>query len=97
MNLYAHDLSLFDFTNFSDDPIIDLQSSFGSLIIPLSDSNDGDHGDGGNKRSESPPKHRHDRTSPLPLGMDWSLPPPDGMGGTPFGLTTLRQGGVTVL
>ncbi|XP_039043266.1 PX domain-containing protein EREL1-like isoform X2 [Hibiscus syriacus] len=23
----------------------------------------------------SPPKHRHDGTSPLPLGMDWSLPP----------------------
>ncbi|XP_058222454.1 PX domain-containing protein EREL1-like isoform X1 [Rhododendron vialii] len=24
---------------------------------------------------ESPPKHRHDGTSPLPLGMDWSPPP----------------------
>ncbi|XP_010546550.1 PREDICTED: uncharacterized protein LOC104818613 isoform X1 [Tarenaya hassleriana] len=23
----------------------------------------------------SPPKHRHDGSSPLPLGMDWSLPP----------------------
>ncbi|KAL8230403.1 hypothetical protein R6Q57_000181 [Mikania cordata] len=23
----------------------------------------------------SPPEHRHDGTSPLPLGMDWSLPP----------------------
>ncbi|KAI4376332.1 hypothetical protein MLD38_014109 [Melastoma candidum] len=23
----------------------------------------------------SPPKHRHDGTSPLPLGMDWSSPP----------------------
>ncbi|WMV41829.1 hypothetical protein MTR67_035214, partial [Solanum verrucosum] len=22
-----------------------------------------------------PPKHRHDGTSPLPLGMDWSPPP----------------------
>ncbi|KAK8992887.1 hypothetical protein V6N11_048951 [Hibiscus sabdariffa] len=70
MNIYAHYLSLFDFTNFSDDPIIDLQSSFGSLIRPLSDSNDSDHGDGGNKRIESPPKNRHDRTSPLPFGMD---------------------------
>ncbi|KAE8680829.1 signal recognition particle 54 kDa protein 2-like [Hibiscus syriacus] len=80
MNLYAHDLSLFDFTNFSDNPIIDHQSSFGSLIGGYSDSNGSDHGDddvadGGNKRSKSPPKHRHDRTSPLPLGMDWSLPP----------------------
>ncbi|KAL8496963.1 hypothetical protein ACS0TY_020590 [Phlomoides rotata] len=24
---------------------------------------------------QSPPKHRHDGTSPLPLGMDWSHPP----------------------
>ncbi|KAI3521213.1 hypothetical protein L1887_10674 [Cichorium endivia] len=26
-------------------------------------------------RQSSPPKHRHDGTSPLPLGMDWSLAP----------------------
>lgn len=26
-------------------------------------------------RNSSPPKHRHDGTSPLPLGMDWSPPP----------------------
>lgn len=26
-------------------------------------------------QSRSPPKHRHDGTSPLPLGMDWSPPP----------------------
>nr|XP_009385143.1 PREDICTED: uncharacterized protein LOC103972507 isoform X1 [Musa acuminata subsp. malaccensis] len=25
--------------------------------------------------ANSPPKHRHDGTSPLPLGMDWSPPP----------------------
>ncbi|XP_038898167.1 PX domain-containing protein EREL2 isoform X2 [Benincasa hispida] len=25
--------------------------------------------------NRSPPKHRHDGTSPLPLGMDWSPPP----------------------
>ena len=25
--------------------------------------------------STAPPKHRHDGTSPLPLGMDWSPPP----------------------
>ncbi|KAL4386465.1 hypothetical protein GQ457_09G008170 [Hibiscus cannabinus] len=88
MNLYAHDLSLFDFTNFSDDPIIDYQSSFGSFIKPLSDSDsissdyvgDAHVDDAGNKPTpvanrKSPPKHRHDRTSPLPMGMDWSLPP----------------------
>ncbi|XP_071702114.1 PX domain-containing protein EREL1-like [Rutidosis leptorrhynchoides] len=27
------------------------------------------------ERRTSPPKHRHDGTSPLPLGMDWSPPP----------------------
>ncbi|KAL3500905.1 hypothetical protein ACH5RR_039998 [Cinchona calisaya] len=27
------------------------------------------------RRRQSPPKHRHDGTSPLPLGMDWSPPP----------------------
>ncbi|KAG5225262.1 phox domain-containing family protein [Salix suchowensis] len=27
------------------------------------------------QRLRSPPKHRHDGTSPLPLGMDWSPPP----------------------
>ncbi|RZC50482.1 hypothetical protein C5167_018903 [Papaver somniferum] len=27
------------------------------------------------KQKISPPKHRHDGTSPLPLGMDWSPPP----------------------
>ncbi|KAK9923091.1 hypothetical protein M0R45_031525 [Rubus argutus] len=45
--------------------------------------NDGDgRGNYGNKsngkrveRSRSPPKYRHDGTSPLPLGMDWSPPP----------------------
>ncbi|KAG8075167.1 hypothetical protein GUJ93_ZPchr0006g43566 [Zizania palustris] len=27
------------------------------------------------RKGVSPPKHRHDGTSPLPLGMDWSPPP----------------------
>lgn len=83
MNLYAHDLSLFDFANFSDNPIIDHQSSFDSLVRPQNDSNGSDYGDAvddGNRRASvasrrSPPKHRHDGTSPLPLGMDWSPRP----------------------
>ncbi|XP_022721201.1 PX domain-containing protein EREX-like isoform X2 [Durio zibethinus] len=87
MNLYAHDLSLFDFANFSDNPIIDQESSFDFLISPQNDSNGRDYGDGDgdgdddrNKRASvancrSPPRHRHDGTSPLPLGMDWSTPP----------------------
>ncbi|XP_015069746.1 PX domain-containing protein EREX isoform X2 [Solanum pennellii] len=34
--------------------------------------------DKASKGRKSPPKHRHDGTSPLPLGMDWSSPPRDG-------------------
>ncbi|CAN6201001.1 unnamed protein product [Urochloa humidicola] len=30
---------------------------------------------GARRKAPSPPKHRHDGTSPLPLGMDWSPPP----------------------
>jgi hypothetical protein len=26
------------------------------------------------KKTLSPPKHRHDGTSPLPLGMEWNPP-----------------------
>ncbi|XVF86421.1 hypothetical protein PTKIN_Ptkin18bG0038500 [Pterospermum kingtungense] len=84
MNLYAYDLSYF--ASFSDNPDMDLKSSSDSLIRSLSDSNGSDYGDAdvdddGNKRASvansrrSPPKHRHDGTSPLPLGMDWSTPP----------------------
>jgi hypothetical protein len=61
----------------------------GSETAPTDNDDDGggnDDGDGranyGNKsngkrveRSRSPPKYRHDGTSPLPLGMDWSPPP----------------------
>ena len=83
MNLYAHDLSLFDFANFSDNPIMDHRSSFDSLVRHHNDFNSSDRTDGdddGNIRASvasrrSPPKHRHDGTSPLPLGMDWSTPP----------------------
>lgn len=32
------------------------------------------------KRNSSPPKSRHDGTSPLPLGMDWSPPPRNWVG-----------------
>ena len=91
MNLYAHDLSLMDFNFNLSDPISDpfsypTSSLFsGSETVPTDNEDDGG-GDGrgnyGNKsngkrveRSRSPPKYRHDGTSPLPLGMDWSPPP----------------------
>lgn len=34
-----------------------------------------ENSEGNRNRKSSPPKHRHDGTSPLPLGMDWSRPP----------------------
>ncbi|KAL6144861.1 hypothetical protein ACLB2K_055551 [Fragaria x ananassa] len=90
MNLYAHDLSLLDF-NFnlsdpiSDDPFSHRTSSFFSQTAPPPDDDDdgvATDGRASNKtngkrveRSRSPPKYRHDGTSPLPLGMDWSPPP----------------------
>ncbi|XP_016649498.1 PREDICTED: uncharacterized protein LOC103328102 isoform X2 [Prunus mume] len=88
MNLYAHDLSLMDFNDFSfSDTFSD---SFSRRRTPLYSEpetaphhNDDDatdaRGNNDNKssirRSRSPPKYRHDGTSPLPLGMDWSPPP----------------------
>ncbi|WCJ40524.1 Phox (PX) domain-containing protein [Euphorbia peplus] len=76
MNMYSHDLTLFHFDNFSD-PIIDPISlshhhhpnrSFSSSESSIYSNRD-------NGKSKSPPRHRHDGMSPLPLGMDWSLPP----------------------
>lgn len=88
MNLYAHDLSLMDFNFNLSDPISDpfsyrTTSVFsGSETAPTDDDDDDGRGNYGNKsngkrveRSPSPPKYRHDGTSPLPLGMDWSPPP----------------------
>ncbi|EEF44828.1 PX domain-containing protein EREX [Ricinus communis] len=95
MNLYAHDLSLFDFADFSD-PIFQ-HRHFLRRSSSSSDFSDDKvyhgtttsyYGDNNNdnkidvksampkhKKPNSPPRHRHDGTSPLPLGMDWSLPP----------------------
>ncbi|XP_062008113.1 PX domain-containing protein EREX isoform X1 [Rosa rugosa] len=87
MNLYAHDLSLLDFNfNLSDpisDPFSHRTTSFFSETAPTDDDGgDASDGRGRNRtngkrveRSPSPPKYRHDGTSPLPLGMDWSPPP----------------------
>lgn len=83
MNLYAHDLSVFDFPEFSD-LITPYHHRTSSSSISLYDDDD-DHKrsyDDKNIRSKaikenrkSPPRHRHDGTSPLPFGMDWSAPP----------------------
>lgn len=85
MNLYAHDLSLLDYSlNFSD-PTLEAFSN--STATPYDDDDDDDDDSDGNHkgnsdsikqrvmRTRSPPRHRHDGKSPLPLGMDWSPPP----------------------
>lgn len=89
MNLYADDLSVLDFNFSYSDPIFNPYAYRHSYLTSSSTSLydiDDDYdvpGDGRNDSDEkkpevqhpSPPKHRHDGTSPLPLGMDWSLPP----------------------
>ncbi|KAL5575561.1 hypothetical protein UlMin_017260 [Ulmus minor] len=89
MNLYAHDLSLLDFNfNFPDSEAFSHRQIDTSLNsgIAYTDEDDEDHAlygnanYGGSRNNRAvpdppPPKHRHDGTSPLPLGMDWSLPP----------------------
>ncbi|XP_047960127.1 PX domain-containing protein EREX-like [Salvia hispanica] len=82
MNMYGLDNSLFEF-GFNDPSLIDSISSSHTMItdrrylereeeslLRLSNSILRDI-----KRPSSPPKRRHDGTSPLPLGMDWSPPP----------------------
>lgn len=69
MNLYSHDLSFLDF-NFND-PTIDTLASDSSTSHSNSFTTVDEHP----VFNHSPPRHRHDGTSPLPLGMDWSPPP----------------------
>ena len=72
MNIFAHDLTLLDFNfNFSDPVFESLNRP--SLISASSDSISAARNPPGS--NSSPPKYRHDGSSPLPLGMDWSPPP----------------------
>ncbi|XP_055827818.1 PX domain-containing protein EREL2-like isoform X2 [Solanum dulcamara] len=78
MNLYGN-YSYLD-SGFNDPSFIEsLSLSHTSSIV---DNNDkllpariSSSADKASKTQKSPPKHRHDGTSPLPLGMDWSPPP----------------------
>ncbi|KAH6800688.1 hypothetical protein C2S52_001152 [Perilla frutescens var. hirtella] len=82
MNLYGLDSSLFEF-GFSDSSLIDSISSSHPMITDrrYSEREEENLLRVSNsilkniKRNSSPPKHRHDGASPLPLGMDWSPPP----------------------
>lgn len=67
MNAYGMDLSLLDF-GLSDQIV---ESLYPGISIPASPSKSV----ASTSPKRSPPRHRHDGTSPLPLGMDWSPPP----------------------
>ncbi|KAK2994480.1 hypothetical protein RJ640_021285 [Escallonia rubra] len=79
MNLYGQDFSLFGDIGFSDPTIMDSLSRTSPPISPSSSTADEDlppqKVESNREAAGSPPKHRYDGTSPLPLGMDWSLPP----------------------
>ncbi|XP_024970077.1 PX domain-containing protein EREX-like isoform X1 [Cynara cardunculus var. scolymus] len=83
MSMYGYDVSFYDY-GFSDPAIT--SSLYGNSLSPMAAAMDYDDGvyvrrrpptrlGPSSKNPSSPPKHRHDGTSPLPLGMDWSLPP----------------------
>ncbi|PKI32006.1 hypothetical protein CRG98_047615, partial [Punica granatum] len=81
MDIFTHDLSLFGF-NLSDQMMESLSQRHDSpQSSPSTSAALPGPGDDSNPRAAkaaapaSPPPHRHDGKSPLPLGMDWSLPP----------------------
>ncbi|CAH9106773.1 unnamed protein product [Cuscuta europaea] len=77
MNMYGGPFSLFDL-GITDPATIDSLSPYYSYPFAAGDypglraQSNNSAGD----RDAIPPKRRHDGTSPLPLGMDWSPPPP---------------------
>lgn len=64
MNFYTDELSLFDFA--PSDPVFGTLTRTASVTSAAEDHYAIDN---------SPPRHRHDGASPLPLGLDWSPPP----------------------
>lgn len=83
MDMYSNDLALFDFGYtdlnvfesytrssqlFSSTDSIDTRLSIDEDLVKKQQFVDG-------SRNPSPLRYRHDGTSPLPLGMNWSLPP----------------------
>ncbi|KAJ6963769.1 PX domain-containing protein EREX isoform X1 [Populus alba x Populus x berolinensis] len=75
MDMYTYDLSLLDFSDPFFDPIS--TSNLHHLLHRSSSSSSSNSSTviDRHDKPKSPPRHRHDGTSPLPLGMDWSLPP----------------------
>ncbi|GKB51430.1 PX domain-containing protein EREX-like protein [Tanacetum coccineum] len=77
MSMYGYDISFYDY-GFND-PSVNTSSIFGNPIIDYDD-----HLYAARRRpparqrdipANTPTVLRHDGSSPLPLGMDWSLPP----------------------
>ncbi|GFZ04069.1 Phox (PX) domain-containing protein [Actinidia rufa] len=75
MNLYGLDPGIYDF-GFSDPAIMGSLSRSSPYFRGLATIKDDDDGTPVMpKKPTSPLRHRHDGTSPLPFGMDWSPPP----------------------
>ncbi|KAF7136453.1 hypothetical protein RHSIM_Rhsim08G0212100 [Rhododendron simsii] len=81
MDMYGLEPGLYDF-GFSDPSIVgslSRSSPFLSATASFTTTEEGDDDDDRpvmpEKKPVSPPRHRHDGTSPLPFGMDWSPPP----------------------
>ncbi|XP_058226699.1 PX domain-containing protein EREX isoform X1 [Rhododendron vialii] len=85
MDMYGLEPGLYDF-GFSDPSIVgSLSGSSPFLSSTARFTTTEDSGDDDDdrppppvmpeKKPASPPRHRHDGTSPLPFGMDWSPPP----------------------
>ncbi|KAI7984721.1 PX domain-containing protein EREX [Camellia lanceoleosa] len=78
MNMYGLDHGIYDF-GLSDPTIIGSLSRSSPYLSAHFATFDDDYDDDGTpvkpKKPSTPPRHRHDGTSPLPFGMDWSPPP----------------------
>ncbi|CAL5361527.1 unnamed protein product [Camellia sinensis] len=78
MNMYGLDHGIYDF-GLSDPTIIGSLSRSSPYLSAHFATFVDDYDDDGTpvkpKKPSTPPRHRHDGTSPLPFGMDWSPPP----------------------
>lgn len=76
--MYGLDHGIYDF-GLSDPTIIGSLSRSSPYLSAHFATFDDDYDDDGTpvkpKKPSTPPRHRHDGTSPLPFGMDWSPPP----------------------
>lgn len=74
MNIYGHDHSLLGLS-FSDLFAETIARNSPDLMLESAPSTSTSDPTANDVRSSGPPRHRHDGSSPLPLGMDWSPAP----------------------